>query len=70
MDPLDVWFEIQNYVLAVGLISIMTYMFFIIYKVGSESKVGKFGMFILIVVLGAGMIGFIAKHVIAWFLGL
>ncbi len=40
------------------------YMLFIIYKLGKESKAGKFGMFILFIGLGLGFVSFGAKEVI------
>jgi len=46
------------------------YMFFIIFQLARESKAGKFGTFMLFVVLGFGMLGFIAKNVIAWLLNI
>jgi ABC-type lipoprotein release transport system permease subunit len=44
-------------------------MFFIIWQIARESKAGRFGTFVLFLVLGFGMIGFIAKGVIKWFIG-
>jgi hypothetical protein len=35
-----------------------------------ESKAGKFGTFILFVVLAFGMLGFVAKNIIAWAMGI
>jgi hypothetical protein len=43
-------------------------MFFIIFQLARQSKAGKFGTFVLMLVLGFGMLGFIAKQVIAWLL--
>lgn len=40
------------------------YMLFIIYKLGKESKAGKFGMFILFIGLGMGFVSVAAKEVI------
>ncbi|MDO6459692.1 DUF2788 domain-containing protein [Granulosicoccaceae sp. 1_MG-2023] len=48
--------------------ALMAYMVFIIYKLGKESNAGKFGMFVLFIVLGLGMIGFSAKFLIEYFL--
>ena len=44
------------------------YMFVIIWQLARESKAGRFGTFVLFIVLGFGMLGFIAKNVIAWLL--
>jgi len=35
-----------------------------------ESKAGKFGTFVLFLVLAFGILGFVAKNVIAWILGI
>ncbi|MBI5334913.1 MAG: DUF2788 domain-containing protein [Burkholderiales bacterium] len=46
----------------------IAYMLFIIWKLARDSKAGRFGTFMLFVVLAFGMLGYIAKMVIAWFL--
>jgi len=43
------------------------YMFFIIWQLARESKAGRMGTFVLFLVLGFGMVGFIAKGIIKWF---
>ena len=43
-------------------------MLFIIYQLARESKAGKFGTFVLFLVLAFGMIGFVAKQVLIWFM--
>jgi hypothetical protein len=53
----------------VGVSAFVAYMFFIIWQLARESKAGKMGTFVLFLVLGFGMIGFIAKGVIKWFIG-
>ena len=50
--------------LKVCLTLLIGYMMFIIYKLGKESKAGKFGMFILFIGLGLGFVSFGAKEVI------
>ena len=40
------------------------YMLFIMYKLGKESKAGKFGMAIIFIGLGMGLVSFTAKEVI------
>ena len=37
---------------------------FIIWQLGKESKVGKWGMFILFLVLGLGIAGFLLKNIL------
>jgi ABC-type lipoprotein release transport system permease subunit len=39
-------------------------MLFIIFQLARESKAGKFGTFVLFLVLAFGMLGFLAKQVI------
>ena len=55
--------------LTFGVAAFIGYMFFIIWQLARESKAGRFGTFVLFLVLGFGMIGFIAKGVIKWFIG-
>jgi ABC-type lipoprotein release transport system permease subunit len=52
-----------------GMAAFVGYMFFIIWQLARESKAGRFGTFVLFLVLGFGMIGFIAKGVIKWVMG-
>lgn len=51
-----------------GVGAFIAYMLFIIWKLARDSKAGRFGTFMLFVVLAFGMLGYIAKTVIAWFL--
>ena len=43
---------------------LMIYMGFIIYNLAKESKAGKYGTIVLFIVLGFGMLGFIAKEIL------
>lgn len=52
---------VSLYVCVSGLIA---YMFFIMYKLASESKAGKIGTFAIFLTLGLGIFGFIAKEVL------
>lgn len=54
--------------LKVCLTGLIIFLFFIIYNLGKESKVSKFGMFILFLVLGLGIAGFIFKNILVEFL--
>lgn len=47
---------------------LMLYMAFIIYNLGKKSNAGKFGMLILFVGLAVGMLGFVMKFIIKFFL--
>jgi hypothetical protein len=48
----------------------MVFMLFIIWDLAKKSKAGRFGTFMLFFVLAFGILGFLAKQVIAWVLGL
>lgn len=61
--------QIAWFGMTVGVTAFVGYMFFIIWQLARESQAGRFGTFVLFVVLGFGMIGFIAKGVIKWFIG-
>lgn len=56
--------EFESISITVGVGGLILYMIFIMYKLGQESKAGKFGMFIIFLALGLGIFGFIAKTVI------
>ncbi len=62
--------QIAQFGLTVGVGGFMLYMAFIIVQLARESKAGKFGTFVLFLVLSFGMLGFIAKNVIQWFIHL
>jgi hypothetical protein len=61
--------QIAWFGMTVGVTAFVGYMFFIIWQLARESKAGRFGTFVLFIVLGFGMIGFIAKGIIKWFIG-
>ena len=52
-----------------GVGAFMLYMVFIILQLARESKAGRFGTFVLFLGLGVGLLGFIAKGIIKWFIG-
>jgi hypothetical protein len=60
--------QISEFGLTFGLGGFMLYMLFIIWNLAKESKAGKLGTFVLFFVLAFGMLGFIAKTILAWFL--
>lgn len=62
--------QIAQFGLTFGVGAFMAYMLFIVLNLARESKAGQFGTFILFVVLSFGMVGFLAKNVIQWLLGL
>jgi hypothetical protein len=55
--------------LTIGVGAFMLYMLFIIGQLAWESKAGKFGTFVIFLGLAFGMLGFVAKGVIQWFIG-
>ncbi|OUS37599.1 hypothetical protein A9R00_11015 [Oleispira antarctica] len=59
-------FEYWSLLIGVGLL--ISFMFFIIYDLGKKSNAGKFGNFILFLALGLGMLGFLIKVFLQYFL--
>ncbi len=55
--------------LYVGLTLLIGWMCYIMYKLGQESKAGKFGSIMIFVALGVGVLGFVLKGVIKLYLG-
>ena len=62
--------QIAQFGLTFGVGAFILYMLFIVLNLALESKAGKFGTFILFLVLSFGMLGFLAKNLIQWFLGI
>jgi hypothetical protein len=62
--------QIAQFGLTFGVGAFILYMLFIVLNLARESKAGKFGTFILFLVLSFGMLGFLAKNVIKWILNL
>jgi len=62
--------QIAQFGLTIGVGGFILYMMFIILQLARESKAGKFGTFVLFLVLGFGVLGFVAKNVIAWLLNI
>ena len=62
--------QIAQFGLTFGVGAFILYMLFIVLNLARESKAGKFGTFILFVVLSFGMLGFISKSIIQWVLGM
>lgn len=62
--------QIAGFGLTFGVGAFMAYMLFIIAQLAWESKAGKFGTFVLFLGLAFGMVGFAAKYLIQWALGL
>ena len=62
--------QIAQFGLTFGVGAFILYMLFIVFNLAMESKAGKFGTFILFLVLSFGMLGFLAKNLIQWLLGI
>lgn len=62
--------QVAQFGLTFGVGAFILYMLFIVLNLARESKAGKFGTFILFLVLSFGMLGFLAKNVIKWVLEL
>ena len=62
--------QITEFGMTFGIGAFMLYMLFIIFDLARKSKAGKLGTFVLFFVLAFGMIGFIAKSIIARLLGI
>jgi hypothetical protein len=60
--------QLAQFGLTVGVSAFILYMLFIIAQLARESKAGRFGTFVLFLVLSFGMLGFVAKNIIAWVL--
>ena len=60
--------QLAQFGLTFGVAAFIIYMLFIILQLARESKAGKLGTFILFVVLAFGILGFVAKNIIAWVL--
>jgi hypothetical protein len=56
--------QFEDLSLTLGIGATMLYMIFVMYSLGKESGAGKFGMFVIFLSLGLGMVGFAAKTVI------
>jgi hypothetical protein len=60
--------QIASFGLTFGVGGFMLYMIFIVGQLAWESKAGKFGTFVLFLALAFGMVGFVAKYLIQWYL--
>lgn len=62
--------QISRFGLTWGLALLICFMLFIIWDLARKSGAGRLGTFILFFVLAFGMLGFLAKRVIKWVMGL
>jgi hypothetical protein len=56
--------QFESWSLVIGIGGLIAWMLLIIWKMGQESQAGKYGFFVLFLVLGLGLVGFIAKTVL------
>lgn len=56
--------EFASIALKICLTGFILFLGFIIWDLGKKSKVGKMGMFILFLVLGLGIAGFLFKNLL------
>jgi hypothetical protein len=61
--------QVAQFGLTFGVGAFMLYMVFIIFQLARESKAGRFGTFVLFLALGVGLVGFVAKGIIKWVMG-
>jgi len=62
--------QISQLGLTMGIAVLIGFMLFIIWDLARKSGAGRLGTFVLFFVLAFGMLGFIAKQVIKWMMGL
>ena len=62
--------QISRFGLTWGMALLIGFMLFIIWDLARKSGAGRLGTFILFFVLAFGMLGFLAKRVIKWVMGL
>ena len=62
--------QISQFGLTWGIAAFIGFMLFIIWELARKSGAGRLGTFVLFFVLAFGMLGFIAKQVIKWLMGL
>ena len=60
--------QLTEYGVPIGLALLIGWMIFIVYRLGKDSKAGKFGMFVLFLALMLGVVGFAIKFVIKFVL--
>lgn len=60
--------QVAHFGLTWGVGAFIGLMLFIIWKLAQESRAGRLGTFVLFFVLAFGMLGFIAKAVLQFFM--
>jgi len=62
--------QVAEFGMTWGVGAFIAFMLFIIWKLARDSKAGRLGTFILFFVLAFGILGFVAKQVIQWLIGI
>jgi len=62
--------QIAEFGLTFGVAAFILFMLFIVWDLARKSNAGRLGTFVLFFVLAFGMIGFVAKQIVAWVLGM
>jgi len=62
--------QIAEFGVTFGVAAFIIYMLFIVWSLAKQSRAGRFGTFVLFFVLSFGMIGFVAKTIIAKLMGI
>lgn len=62
--------QIAQFGLTFGVGAFILYMLFIVGNLARESRAGRFGTFVLFLVLSFGMVGFLAKSLIQWIIAI
>ena len=62
--------QVAEFGMTWGVGFFVDFMLFIIYELARDSKAGRFGIYILFFVLAFGILGFVAKQVIQWLIGI
>jgi hypothetical protein len=62
--------QVASFGLTWGLAFLIGLMLFIIWDLARKSKAGRLGTFVLFFVLAFGLLGFLAKQIIKWLMGM
>lgn len=62
--------QVSQFGVTFGLAAFIGFMLFIVWNLARQSNAGRLGTFVLFFVLAFGMLGFVAKSVIQWLLGI
>lgn len=60
--------QIATFGMTAGVGGLILYMLFIVANLAKESKAGRTGTLVLFFVLSFGMVGFVAKTVLEWWM--